>query len=173
MIKINIIKQLFKQIISFILPFTVLVLVPLCIEKDLSIKNIWTFSIGLIIMLMGLVVLIITIWTMIRNGDGTLAPWIPTNKLVITGIYGYLRNPMIISVLIILIGESISIISLNIIIWAFIFFIINNIFFFFYEEPNLEKKFGNDYRIYKKNVSRWMPRFNLFSEDFKGNKKDQ
>jgi protein-S-isoprenylcysteine O-methyltransferase Ste14 len=57
---------------------------------------------------------------------------------------------MIIGVLIVLIGESVSILSLNILIWALIFFIINNVYFLVYEEPDLEKRFGNEYREYKK-----------------------
>ena len=40
----------------------------------------------------------------------------------------------------------------------FIFFIINNVFFIAYEEPNLEKRFGDEYRKYKSNVPRWVPR---------------
>jgi protein-S-isoprenylcysteine O-methyltransferase Ste14 len=107
--------------------------------------------------------MIITISIFIRIGKGTLAPWSPTKKLVITGIYRYVRNPMIIGVLIVLIGESISILSLKILIWALIFFIINNIYFLFYEEPDLEKRFGNDYKEYKKNVPRWIPRFKPYT----------
>lgn len=64
-----------------------------------------------------------------------------------------------------MIGESISITSLNIIIWAFSFFIINIIYFVVYEEPNLETKFGDEYREYKNNVPRWIPRFKPFKPD--------
>jgi protein-S-isoprenylcysteine O-methyltransferase Ste14 len=109
--------------------------------------------------------MIMTISTFIRIGKGTLAPWSPTRKLVIGGMYGYVRNPMIMGVLIVLIGESIAILSLKIFIWAVIFFIINNIFFFLYEEPNLEKKFGAEYQEYKKNVPRWIPRLKAFVPD--------
>ena len=72
---------------------------------------------------------------------------------------------MIIGVLIVLIGESVSILSLNILIWALIFFIINNVYFLVYEEPNLEKRFGNEYREYKRNVPRWIPRFKPYSTE--------
>jgi len=106
-----------------------------------------------------------TISTFIRIGKGTLAPWSPTRKLVIGGMYGHVRNPMIIGVLIVLIGESIAILSLNIFIWAGIFFITNNFFFVLYEEPNLEKRFGTEYQKYKKNVPRWIPRLKTFVPD--------
>jgi protein-S-isoprenylcysteine O-methyltransferase Ste14 len=102
--------------------------------------------------------MILTISTFIKIGKGTLAPWSPTRQLIIGGMYGYVRNPMIMGVLTVLIGESISTLSLNIFIWAIAFFIINNIWYLVYEEPNLEKKFGNEYIKYKKNVRRWIPK---------------
>jgi protein-S-isoprenylcysteine O-methyltransferase Ste14 len=106
-----------------------------------------------------------TISSFIKIGKGTLAPWSPPRRLIICGMYGYVRNPMILGVLTILIGETISILSLNIFIWAIVFFIINNVFFFAYEEPNLEKKFGDEYKEYKKNVPRWLPRFKPYKPE--------
>jgi len=158
-------KNIIKQLISFILPITVLILVPLYIERNISIKNLLTLLIGLFIIFIGLYAMAMTISTFIRIGKGTLAPWSPTRKLIINGMYGYVRNPMIIGVLTVLIGESISIMSFKIIIWTLIFFLINNIFFVLYEEPNLEKKFGDKYREYKRNVPRWIPRLKPFKLD--------
>ena len=152
-------KIVIKNLISLLLPFTVLILVPFYIEKNISIKYISTFVIGLIIIILGVYVMIQTISSFIKIGKGTLAPWSPPRRLIICGMYGYVRNPMILGVLTVLIGETITILSLNIFIWAIVFFIINNVFFFAYEEPNLEKKFGDEYREYKKNVPRWLPRF--------------
>ena len=152
-------KNVIKQIISFILPITVLILIPLYIERNISAKYTWNLLTGLFIISIGLYVIIVTISTFIRIGKGTLAPWSPTKKLITGGIYGHVRNPMILGVLTVLIGEAIAILSINIFLWALIFFIINNIFFVLYEEPNLEKKFGNEYLEYKRNVPRWIPRF--------------
>ncbi len=160
-------KNIFKQIISFILPVTVLILVPLYIETNISIKNIPAFLTGLLLICIGLTGLVLTIATLIRIGDGTLAPWSPTNKLVVKGMYGYVRNPMILSVLITLIGESIAITSLNILLWAAVFFIINNLFFALYEEPNLKRRFGDEYQEYKNNVPRWIPGLKPFKPDLK------
>ena len=93
-----------------------------------------------------------TISSFIRIGKGTLAPWSPTKKLFIAGMHAYVRNPMIMGVLTVLIGESIAIISLNILVWAGFFFLLNTVVFILYEEPDLEKKFGDEYREYKRNV---------------------
>jgi protein-S-isoprenylcysteine O-methyltransferase Ste14 len=107
-------------------------------------------------------VMIVTISSFIMVGRGTLAPWSPTKKLVIKGLYRYVRNPMILGVLTVLLGESATLWSKNILIWAGCFFIINTVYFIIYEEPDLENKFGEDYRQYKKHVSRWLPRLTPF-----------
>jgi protein-S-isoprenylcysteine O-methyltransferase Ste14 len=155
---INIIKQIF----SFILPVTVLIIVPLEIEPSISVHNIPAFIAGILIMYLGLCLMFITILMFIRIGRGTLAPWSPTRKLIVAGIYRYVRNPMIIGVLIVLSGESLAILSEKIFYWTLIFFIINNIYFLILEEPLLEKKFGDEYREYKNNVPRWIPRLKPF-----------
>ena len=155
-------KYLLKQIFSFILPVIVLIIVPLNIEKNILPHNIFALLAGLLLIFTGLYIMILTITKFVRIGKGTLAPWSPTGKLV---IYRYVRNPMIIGVLIVLTGESIAILSLNIFIWTLIFFIINNIWYIFYDEPDLEKKFGDEYRKYKKSVHRWIPRLEPYKTD--------
>ncbi|HEV8282745.1 MAG TPA: isoprenylcysteine carboxylmethyltransferase family protein [Chitinophagaceae bacterium] len=158
-------KNLFKQIISFILPVTVLVLVPLWVEKKRTIEAGPHLVFGLILILFGLIVMALTITSFIRIGKGTLAPWSPTKKLVITGLYRYVRNPMILGVFIVLLGEALSLWSKNILIWAGCFFIINTIYFIISEEPGLEKRFGDEYNEYKKHVSRWLPRLTPYHPD--------
>jgi protein-S-isoprenylcysteine O-methyltransferase Ste14 len=155
-------KNVLKQIFSFILPVTVLIIVPLSIESNISIHHGPALLAGLLIIAIGLYIMIRTISSFIRIGKGTLAPWSPTRKLVIDGMYRYVRNPMILGVLIVLTGESISVMSPNIFIWTLIFFIVNNVWFLLYEEPDLKKKFGKDYEEYKRNVPRWIPRSNPF-----------
>jgi protein-S-isoprenylcysteine O-methyltransferase Ste14 len=158
-------KYLLKQIFSFILPVIVLIIVPLNIEKNILPHNTFALIAGLLLIFTGLYIMTLTITKFVRIGKGTLAPWSPTGKLVIDGMYRYVRNPMIIGVLIVLTGESIAILSLNIFIWTLIFFIINNIWYIFYEEPDLEKKFGDEYRKYKKSVPRWIPRLEPYKTD--------
>jgi protein-S-isoprenylcysteine O-methyltransferase Ste14 len=160
-------KNIIKQIVSFILPITVLIIVPLWIENDWTIHLRVSLIFGILIIILGLLVMMLTISSFIRIGKGTLAPWSPTKRLVISGLYCYVRNPMILGVLTVLLGEALSLGSVNILIWAGVFFIINNIYFIIYEEPNLEDRFGDDYREYKKHVSRWLPRLRAYHQELK------
>ena len=156
------IKNVTKQLISFILPITTLIIVPFYIVENFNIRFTIITIIGFLLLVSGLFVLILTISTFIRIGRGTLAPWSPTRKLITGGIYGYVRNPMIIGVITALIGESFVLLSFNIIIWAVMFFFINTVYFILYEEPSLEKRFGKEYMEYKRDVPRWIPRSKPF-----------
>lgn len=155
-------RNLLKQILSLILPVTVLIVVPLWIQKTWVLHADIYLFLGMILIISGLAILVITISSFIRIGKGTLAPWSPTKKLVIRGLYRYVRNPMILGVMTALLGEAVGLRSRSIFIWAVLFFIINTVYFIIYEEPNLERRFGDEYHEYKKNVSRWFPRLNPY-----------
>lgn len=159
----NVILNFLDQFFSLILPVTMLIIVPWSIEKNISIHDVPSFIIGLVLILAGLSIIVAAISLFIKIGKGTLAPWSPPGKLVIRGMYRYVRNPMISGVLITLAGESLAILSKNIFIWALAFFIINNIYFLLSEEPALERRFGKDYLEYKKNVPRWIPRLSPYT----------
>jgi protein-S-isoprenylcysteine O-methyltransferase Ste14 len=93
-----------------------------------------------------------------RVGEGTLAPWDPTRKLVVLGPYRYVRNPMITGVLAILAGEAALFGSAWVLAWAAAFFCVNATYFPRVEEPGLVERFGSEYEEYRRNVPRWFPR---------------
>jgi protein-S-isoprenylcysteine O-methyltransferase Ste14 len=147
-----------KQLFSLILPFTVLVVVPFAIESNLVVAVDFVFVVGALLAAAGLLFLATTVSMFIRFGRGTLAPWNPTSKLIVSGLYSYVRNPMITGVLTALLGETLIFHSVRIFIWLIAFFIINSIYFVLSEEPGLVKRFGEEYLEYKRNVPRWIPR---------------
>ena len=156
-----------NQVKSFILPFTVLLIIPAGILWATGFRIGWGLGwpwdavvvlAGSVLLGNGLYYLFMTIRLFINIGKGTLAPWSPTKKLVIIGPYRYVRNPMISGVLMTLLGESITFGSTGIFIWFLLFFGINHIYFVYSEEPGLAKRFGEEYITYKKNVPRWIPR---------------
>jgi protein-S-isoprenylcysteine O-methyltransferase Ste14 len=91
-------------------------------------------------------------------GRGTLAPWDPTRRLVVQGPYAHVRNPMITAVVAVLLGEAALFGSAGILVLAAAFLAINHAFFVLYEERGLERRFGAEYRDYRRSVPRWIPR---------------
>ena len=98
-----------------------------------------------------------------RVGQGTLAPWDPTRHMVAVGPYRYVRNPMISGVALMLTGQVFLWGSWVTAIWAGLFVLINHVYFVLSEEPGLERRFGEAYRVYKANVPRWLPRMTPWS----------
>ena len=157
--------ELIKTII--VLPGTVLVFIPAVIllatqdskflPEPASQGQIW-FWIALFAAIVGLTVSVWTATLFVTFGRGTPAPWNPPKRLVIRGPYRHVRNPMILGVLLLLFAEAILLQSWPIAVWMTVFFIGNAIYFPLVEEKGLEKRFGNEYRIYKAQVPRWIPR---------------
>ncbi len=106
----------------------------------------------------GLALMWRTITLFSRLGEGTLAPWDPTRRMVIVGPYRYLRNPMITGVTLVLLGEAAVLGSLGILAWAGVFAVVNAVWMPLVEEPGLEDRFGDEYAEYKHNVPPWIPR---------------
>ncbi|MGY5859953.1 MAG: isoprenylcysteine carboxylmethyltransferase family protein [Candidatus Thorarchaeota archaeon] len=157
-----------QQASAYGLPISVLVFVPfliLYLTNDTTVGwnlhpslNTPIMILGLVAILSGLALLAVTIRMFYRIGKGTLAPWAPTEKLVIDGLYSRTRSPMISGVLMVLVGEVIVFSSLWIFAW-FVFFAVGNHFYFIkFEEPRLLDRFGDAYQSYKDNVPRWIPR---------------
>jgi protein-S-isoprenylcysteine O-methyltransferase Ste14 len=164
-----------QQISALGLPIGVLIIIPfliLLLTNDTTIG--WDFipllnfpiiMIGLATMLFGLMLMTVTIRMFSKIGKGTLAPWAPPQKLVVKGIYQRTRNPMILGVLIVLLGEVIVLSSFWIFLWFSLAIVINHLYFIRFEEPGLLERFGNAYVSYKENVPRWIPRRTPWNPD--------
>lgn len=113
-------------------------------------------TLGIILAIAGLILLVSSIVLMIKIAQSTIMPWDPSRKLVVKGFYRYLRNPMILGVILLLFGEALILSSYGIAILALVFFVINTFYFMIFEEPKLEELFGSEYRQYKENVPMWV-----------------
>jgi protein-S-isoprenylcysteine O-methyltransferase Ste14 len=106
----------------------------------------------------GLSLMVATILLFVTIGKGTLAPWNPTERLVVQGVYRYVRNPMISGVFFILLGQAVTAASLPLACWFLAFVVVNVIYIPLVEEPGLAKRFREEYLAYKQSVPRWLPR---------------
>ena len=125
--------------------------------REASISSIADFT-ALALVGIGAALLLSSIIEFARRGKGTLSLADPPTRLVVSGPYRWVRNPMYAGVLFILVGESIIVAQPGIVLYAAAFFIITNVFIARFEEPYLERTFGPGYVAYKANVRRWIPR---------------
>lgn len=115
----------------------------------------WLGVTGIVV---GTALLALCILEFARSGRGTLSPVDPPRALVIQGLYRHVRNPMYLSVTLIVMGEVLLTRSRNLFIYWLIWFTAANIFVRAYEEPTLRRQFGPAYDQYTAGVPRWLPR---------------
>lgn len=110
----------------------------------------------------GATILLRCIWDFAAVGRGTLSPFDAPKKLVIVGLYRYVRNPMYIGVLMVLAGEASFFESVPLLEYSGAWFVLVNLVVFLHEEPTLRRRFGESYESYCRCVHRWLPgrRFN-------------
>lgn len=114
-------------------------------------------AIGLGVSLLGLCV-----WEFARTGRGTLSPADPPRVLVVQGLYRHVRNPMYVSVTLIVLGEVLLTRSRGLLVFWSIWFVAVNLFVMLYEEPTLRRQFGQAYEHYTSAVGRWIPRVRAY-----------
>jgi protein-S-isoprenylcysteine O-methyltransferase Ste14 len=103
-------------------------------------------------------ILLWSFWNFFAQGRGTPAPIDPPKELVAVGFYRYVRNPMYVGVLAVILGHFLWFGYWNLLIYAIIVFLAFHTFVTYYEEPTLKRKFGAAYEAYLRNVPRWIPK---------------
>lgn len=93
-----------------------------------------------------------------REGLGTPAPIAPTKYLVVTGPFRYVRNPIYVALLSMVLGEALMLGRPRLLGYCAVMSVPVGLFVRLYEEPALERQFGDEYRRYKRNVPGWLPR---------------
>jgi protein-S-isoprenylcysteine O-methyltransferase Ste14 len=114
--------------------------------------------IGMLPMAVGGLLLLWCVRDFYVAGKGTLAPWDPPKRLVVVGLYRFVRNPMYVSILILLVGWTIATGSPSLAVYTVILAIAFHLRVILHEEPRLTKLFGPDWTAYKTSVPRWFPR---------------
>jgi protein-S-isoprenylcysteine O-methyltransferase Ste14 len=156
-----------RQLLSVaILPFVMTVVIPIWIARGDGTSLRFGSNVGqLALQGLGAACLALGLWLFgysllhfATRGRGTLAPWDPPRELVVSGPYRYVRNPMISGVVFILFAESLLLLSTPHAWWAMTFLGANAVYIPLMEESQLEARFGESYREYKRHVGRLIPR---------------
>jgi protein-S-isoprenylcysteine O-methyltransferase Ste14 len=127
-------------------------------------EQVWQMVLAAACILAGLAPLFESIVRFVRIGRGTLVPTTPTEELVVSGLYRYVRNPMYVGVLTVLVGEVVLLKSRDLAIYMGVVWLGIHLFICFYEEPTLTRRYAEQYAIYKRNVPRWVPRVRPWSD---------
>ena len=118
---------------------------------------------GAVLLLLGAVLLVETFARFALQGLGTPAPIAPTKSLVVTGSYRFVRNPMYVAVVSLILGQALLLGSLGTLVWGGIVWLTVHLFVLSYEEPTLSRTYGEQYDRYRSNVRRWIPRLTPWS----------
>jgi protein-S-isoprenylcysteine O-methyltransferase Ste14 len=92
------------------------------------------------------------------QGLGTPAPVFPTERLIVTGLYRHVRNPMYVAVVAMILGQALLVGSPTLLVYSAAIWLAFHLFVVAYEEPALTRRFGPDYAVYRAGVPRWIPR---------------
>ncbi len=113
---------------------------------------------GLVILILGTVVLVRAFARFVAEGRGTPAPVAPTERLVIGGLYRYVRNPMYLAVVAAITGQALALGQPVLLGYAAVVWVTVAAFARWYEEPTLARQFGAQYEAYRRGVPAWRPR---------------
>jgi protein-S-isoprenylcysteine O-methyltransferase Ste14 len=117
-----------------------------------------TRAVGVVLIIVGVPELVGSFARFALQGLGTPAPIAPTQHLVVTGVYRYVRNPMYLAVAAIILGQALLLADERLIVYAALFWLTCHLFVVIYEEPTLRRTFGAEYEAYRTHVPRWIPR---------------
>jgi protein-S-isoprenylcysteine O-methyltransferase Ste14 len=120
--------------------------------------------IGALLIAAGIPVLLESFGRFALQGVGTPAPIFPTQYLVVKGFYRYVRNPMSIAVVLVILGQALLLGNLRVLAYAIFVWLAFHLFVLIYEEPTLRKSFGAEYEAFCAHVPRWIPRFSPWRE---------
>jgi len=119
---------------------------------------------GAVPLILGAALCVVCVYTFAWKGRGTPAPFDPPRRLVISGPYGFVRNPMYWGFGGLYVGEaflfshSMRMATL----YATILACIAGIMVPWFEEHILRRMFGEEYAEYCRNVPRWWPRLHAW-----------
>jgi protein-S-isoprenylcysteine O-methyltransferase Ste14 len=108
--------------------------------------------------ILGSILILLAEFTLIKFSGSTAAPTDPTQELVTSGLYRWLRNPIYLGDILLLFGVAFFAQSLTFLLLAILSIPCADLFVRLYEEPRTERRFGEDYREYKRVVPRWIPK---------------
>jgi protein-S-isoprenylcysteine O-methyltransferase Ste14 len=120
--------------------------------------------IGVLLIAVAIPILLESFGRFAFQGVGTPAPIFPTQHLVVKGFYRYVRNPMYVAVVSVILGQALLLGNIHVLAYAIFVWLAFHSFVLIYEEPTLRKSFGAEYETFCAHVPRWIPRLSRWRE---------
>src|SRR6266571_7003294 len=117
-----------------------------------------TRAVGILLIVAGLPGLVDSFARFALQGLGTPAPIAPTQNLVVTGLYRYVRNPIYVALVAVILGQAALFGDQRLLLYGVLVWLAFHAFVVGYEEPALVHRFGTEYEDFRANVPRWIPR---------------
>ena len=143
---------------TLVVPGTVAVFVPLSIIRGRHPVSGLGFPAGIALLTLGAAIYTWCVWDFATFGRGTPAPIDEPKKLVVRGLYRFVRNPMYLGVLTTILGWAALYQTPALLRYAAFVALTFHLVVLLYEEPHLRQVFGADYERYRTSTGRWLPR---------------
>ena len=122
-------------------------------------------AVGAVLIVAGLTVLLESFWRFAMKGLGTPAPILPTRELVVSGLYRYVRNPMYLAVVAMIVGQAFLFGDVRLLEYGALVWCAFHLFVLVYEEPTLAAAYPAEYPVFREHVRRWIPRLHPWRGD--------
>lgn len=143
---------------TFVVPGTVAVYLPWSLARGRAPASGLGLAAAMVVLALGAGIYAWCVWDFATFGRGTPAPIDAPKRLVVRGLYRWVRNPMYVGVLTVILGWAIFFASVRLLGYAAVVATAFHLVVVFYEEQRLRQLFGADYDAYCVRVGRWLPR---------------
>lgn len=148
-------------IFTALVPGTVLLYVPYELRSRINLGTLdigaWRYT-GVLLFTAGVAAYCWCAFDFAFKGRGTPAPIDPPKRFVAAGLYRFVRNPMYVSAMLVILAQVLYFQALVLLLYAPLLFAVFHAFVLLYEEPTLGRRFGPLYLEYRALVPRWIPR---------------
>ncbi len=140
-----------------------MILIPFFLMHLSDLYNIYSFNntllqiAGTIFIVSGVINFLYCSSIFIKHGKGG-TPLItePPKQFIVKGLYRYTRNPIYVGHIVIIFGEFLVFGKLLLLPYSLLIFLLLHLLLTMYEEPQLIKRYGHEYRDYLNKVPRWL-----------------
>jgi len=120
---------------------------------------------GLLLLVLGGLALLECFLRFAWQGLGTPAPVAPPQRLIVTGLYRHVRNPMYVAVLSLVFGQALFFGRPSLLVYGAALWAAFHAFVVAYEEPTLRARFPEQHARYVRAVPRWLPRLRPWRDE--------